>query len=187
MNWALILWSCPLLNLLNSAEMPWKGFESFLIQRLHACSYREDVKFSDFPWSPTQMGLGPFGQLCKWTPWSLEQVTILNENDKTSLSNLYPRTLSGLRTLRNPFCLLAGPFGILTFESYSFQTAIGAKFFTVFTAPSIDCLQRKCSWMMLVCEWTPVWLNPCPEDQGSFHHSGGNSHRLAGLPLPLPL
>ncbi len=90
----------------------WKGFESFLIQRLHACSYREDVKSSNFPWSPTQMGLGPFGQPCKGTPWSLEQATILNENDKTSLSNLYPRTLSGLRPLRNSFCLLAGPFGI---------------------------------------------------------------------------
>ncbi len=103
MNWALILWSCPLLNLLNSAKMPWKGSESFLIQRLHAYSYREDVKLSHLPRSPTQMGLGPFGLPCKGTPWSLEQVTILNENNKTSLSNLYSRTLSGLRPLRSPF------------------------------------------------------------------------------------
>ncbi len=46
----------------------------------------------------------------------------------------------------------------------------------MFTAPSIDCLQRKCNWRMLVCERTPVWLNPYPEDQGSSHHSAGNSH-----------
>jgi hypothetical protein len=74
----------PLLNLLTSAKLPWKGFESFLIQRLHAYSYREDVKLSYLPWSPTQMGLGPFGLPCKGTPWSLEQVTILNENNKTT-------------------------------------------------------------------------------------------------------
>ncbi len=46
----------------------------------------------------------------------------------------------------------------------------------VFTAPSIDCLQRKCSWRMRVSERTPVWLSPCHEDQGSSHHSCGNSH-----------
>ncbi len=40
--------------------MPCEGFESFLIQRLHAYSYREDVKLPHLPWSPTQMGLGPF-------------------------------------------------------------------------------------------------------------------------------
>ncbi len=46
----------------------------------------------------------------------------------------------------------------------------------MFTAPSIDCLQRKCSWRMCVGERTPVGLSPCHEDQGSYHHSGGNSH-----------
>ncbi len=127
MNWALILWSWPLLKLLNSAKMPWKGFESFLIQRLHSCSHREDVKLSHLLRSPTQMGLGPFGLPWKGTPWSLEQVTILNENNRTSLSNLYSRTLSGLSPLRNPFCLLAGPFGIPIFEPYSFLNATGAK------------------------------------------------------------
>ncbi len=27
-----------------------------------------------------------------------------------------------------------------------------------------------------MCERTPVWLTSCHEDQGSSHHSGGNSH-----------
>ncbi len=38
------------------------------------------------------------------------------------------------------------------------------------------CLQRKCSLRMCVGERTPAGLNPFPEDQGSSHHSGGNSH-----------
>ncbi len=44
-----------------------EGFEPFLTQRLHACLYREDVKFSHLPWSPTRMGPGPFGRPYKGT------------------------------------------------------------------------------------------------------------------------
>jgi hypothetical protein len=55
--------------------------------------------------------------------------------------------------------------------------------FTVSIATSTDyCLQRKCSWRLSVGERTPVWLSPCHEDQGSSHHSGGNSHRVVVEP-----
>jgi hypothetical protein len=47
----------------------------------------------------------------------------------------------------------------------------------VFAAPSTDyCLQRKCRKRTCACERTPVGLTPWPEEQGSSHHSGGNSH-----------
>jgi hypothetical protein len=52
----------------------------------------------------------------------------------------------------------------------------------VSTATSTDyCLQRKCCWRLSVGEWTPVWLSPCHEDQGSSHHSGGNSLKVPWL------
>jgi hypothetical protein len=60
------------------------------------------------------MDLGPFGLPCKGTPLSLDQVTILNKNNKTSLSNLYSRTLSGLSPLRNPFVYLQDPLASLS-------------------------------------------------------------------------
>ncbi len=161
------------------------------------------------------MGLGPFGLPYKRTPGSLDQVTILNENNKTSLSNLHSRTLRGLNPLRNPFCFCAGPFGLLIIEPCSFLNATGTKLYV--TCPMIKmcfclCCQSlsalyfvdkllniyiiyfvavsQCSQLLLlttvfrqnaagecVFERTPVWLDPCHEDQGSSHHSGGISHR----------
>jgi hypothetical protein len=52
LNWALFVIMPSFELALTVQERSFEEFEPFLTQRLHACFYREDVKFPQLPWGP---------------------------------------------------------------------------------------------------------------------------------------